>query len=138
MFLGVHQFFYVAKCLRCILYSFLLLLITLFLLFMVHLCHKNLGLMAFLSLRVDSINIKGNFSVNFLINVVHFLMYVCFFSSLLFLRSMLLLVISGDIEINPGPYPGYLKRFSFCYWNLNSVTAHNFIKMFLLSLQLNT
>ena len=71
--------FYLTKCLSCILYSFLLLLITLILLFTVHLCNKNLGLMAFLSLRVYSINIKGNFSVNFLRNVVHFLTCVCFF-----------------------------------------------------------
>ena len=33
--------FYLTKCLRCILYSFLLLLITLFLLFTVHLCNEN-------------------------------------------------------------------------------------------------
>ena len=130
--------FYLTKCLRCILYSFLLLLITLILLFTVHLCNKNLGLMAFLSLHVDSINIKRNFSVNFLINVVHFLTCVCFFSSLLFFRSMLLLVLSGDIETNPGPDPGYLKRFSFCYWNLNSITAHDFIKISVLNVQLHT
>ena len=80
------------------------------------------------TLHVDSIHIKGNFLVNFLINVVHFLTCVCFFSSLFF-RSMLLLVLSGDIETNPGPDPGYSKKFSFCYWNLNSITAHDFIKM---------
>ena len=36
-----------------------------------------------------------------------------FFSSLLFFRSMLLLVLSGDIETNPGPDPGYLRDFLF-------------------------
>ena len=53
--------FCLTKFLRCILYSFLLLLITLLLLFTVHLFYANLGLMPFLPLRVDSINIKGNF-----------------------------------------------------------------------------
>ena len=42
---------------------------------------------------------------------------------------MILLLLSGDIETNPGPDPGYLNSFSFCHWNLNSIAAHNFIKM---------
>ena len=45
---------------------------------------------------------------------------------------MTLLVLSGDVEINPGPNPGYSNSFSFCHRNLNSIAAHNFIKMFLL------
>ena len=38
----------------------------------------------------------------------------------------LLLLLSGDIEINPGP-----KRSSinFCHWNLNGVISHDFIKV---------
>ena len=51
--------FYLTKCFRCILYSSLLLLITLFLLFTMQLCDKNLARVVFLSLCVDSINIKG-------------------------------------------------------------------------------
>ena len=46
--------------------------------------------------------------------------------------SVILLLLSGDIETNPGPDPGYLNSFSFCHWNLNSIAAHNFIKMSLL------
>ena len=45
---------------RCILYGFLLLITTLFLLNTVYLYDENLGLMAFLFLRVNSINVKGN------------------------------------------------------------------------------
>ena len=30
----------------------------------------------------------------------------------------------GDIELNPGP-----KYFSICHWNLNSLTAHNYLKV---------
>ena len=57
--------FYLTKCLRCILYSFLYSIFTilysiLYSLFTVHFYDANLGLMAFLSLRVDSINMKGN------------------------------------------------------------------------------
>ena len=45
---------------------------------------------------------------------------------------MILLVLSGDIETNPSIDPGYSNSFSFCDWNLNSIAAHNFIKMSLL------
>ena len=41
-------------------------------------------------------------------------MFLC---SLLFFISVILLVLSGDIETNPGPDPGY----SNSYWNLNSI-----------------
>ena len=30
----------------------------------------------------------------------------------------------GNIELNPGP-----KYFSICHWNLNSLTAHNYLKV---------
>ena len=42
------------------------------------------------------------------------------------------MLLSGDIETNPGPDPGYLNIFSFSQLNLNSIATHNFIKMSLL------
>ena len=39
-----------------------------------------------------------------------------------------LILLSGDIETNPGP-----KLISVCYWNLNSISAHNFTKISLLT-----
>ena len=45
---------------------------------------------------------------------------------------MILLVLFGDIETNPGPDLGYSNSFSFYHWNLNSIAADNFIKMSLL------
>ena len=36
---------------------------------------------------------------------------------------------SGDIEENPGPKPNSCKYLSICHWNLNSICAHNFIKL---------
>ena len=39
---------------------------------------------------------------------------------------------SGDIEPNPGPKPNSCQSFSICHWNLNSISAHNFIKLSLL------
>ena len=46
---------------------------------------------------------------------------------------MLTLLACGDIESNPGPRRrDSCYNFSICYWNLNSVTAHNFEKINLL------
>ena len=39
--------------------------------------------------------------------------------------------MSVDVEMNPGPKLSSCK-FSICHWNLNSISAHNFIKLFLL------
>ena len=43
--------------------------------------------------------------------------------------SLTIIRLSDDIEENPGP-----KRnsFSICHWNLNSITAHNYLKVSLL------
>ena len=49
---------------------------------------------------------------------------------LLFICSLLLLL--GDIESNPPPRNSKNHLTSFCYWNLNSLPAHNFSKMLLL------
>ena len=109
--------FYLSKCFICILYSILLPLTILFLLFTIHFYDKDLALMAFVSLHVDSINIKGSFFSKFsdkCRTIRHVRMFFC---SLLFFISLILLVLSGDIETNPGPDPGY----SNSYWNLNSI-----------------
>ena len=122
--------FYLTKSFRRILYIILVLPIISFLLFMVHFYDKNLGLMEFLSLRVDSM--KGTFFSKFsnkCCKVPHVRMFFCWLLSFI---SVILLVLSGETETNPGPDPGYPNRFSFCHWNLNSIAAHNFIKMFLL------
>ena len=35
----------------------------------------------------------------------------------------------GDIEVNPGPKKNCSTNFSFCHWNLNSLSAHNYVKL---------
>ena len=47
----------------------------------------------------------------------------------LFLCLPNLLAQCGDIEANPGPKYSSL---TFCHWNLNGLTAHDFIKIWLL------
>ena len=44
----------------------------------------------------------------------------------------LLIRQSGDIEMNPGPKPNPFHSFSICHWNLNSLAAHNYLKVSLL------
>ena len=44
-----------------------------------------------------------------------------------------LILLSGDIEMNPGPKPIAGQSFSICHWNLNSISAHNFTKISLLT-----
>ena len=43
-----------------------------------------------------------------------------------------LLLLSGDVELNPGPKQSSINAFSICHWNLNSLSAHNYAKIFLL------
>ena len=49
---------------------------------------------------------------------------VCFYS--------LLLMSGGDVEINPGSLSNCKEYFSICHWNLNSISAHDYSKLFLL------
>ena len=76
------------------------------------------------------------FFVKFLVRY-YFFFQICIFIP--FIR--LALILSGDIEINPGPtitrnqYPGPAMRdqsLSLCHWNLNGIAANNYIKISLL------
>ena len=42
----------------------------------------------------------------------------------------LLLILCGDVEVNPDPC--HWTSLSLCHWNLNSVSAHDFVKVSLL------
>ena len=65
------------------------------------------------------------FSDNFLILIV--IMFIQF----IWVHALLIRQ-SGDIEMNPGPKPNPCHSFSICHWNLNSLTAHNYLKVSLL------
>ena len=39
-------------------------------------------------------------------------------------------ILCGDVEVNPGP--GQWTSLSFCHWSLNSISAHDFVKVSLL------
>ena len=46
------------------------------------------------------------------------ILYICY-----------ILLTHGDIEVNPGPKKNCSTNFSFCHWNLNSLSAHNYVKL---------
>ena len=107
-------------------------------------------------------NMKNNFLFTTTINVV-VLVFICFmfkaffnqknwkhrFTStallILFFTSFLnhpwlfirLVKLSGDVEENPGPKRYSAQYLTICHWNLNSIVAHNFIKVALLKTYLS-
>ena len=50
----------------------------------------------------------------------------------------LILRFHGDIELNPGPNKWKQNNLSIFHWNLNSITAHNFLKFFKLKAYIST
>ena len=44
-----------------------------------------------------------------------------------------LMLLSGDIEINPGPKAVSGQSVSIFHWNLNSISAHNYTNFFFLN-----
>ena len=47
-------------------------------------------------------------------------------------RYSCLIILSGDVEVNPGPKNSASECLSICHWNLNSILAHINSKLFLL------
>ena len=43
-----------------------------------------------------------------------------------------MIILSGDVELNPGPNRKAAQTLSVCHWNLNNICAHNFTKLSLL------
>ena len=50
---------------------------------------------------------------------------------LIILVLTFLLIMSGDIETNPGPN-NETKSISICHWNLNGISTQNFVKLSML------
>ena len=48
------------------------------------------------------------------------------------LYRIFLVLLSGNVEINPGPRRSTDETFSICHWNLNSLPAYHYNKLFLL------
>ena len=66
-----------------------------------------------------------------------YLFYFSFFSYTTIGYLSALIKISGDVEENPGPKRYSAQYLTICHWNLNSIAAHNFIKVALLKAYLS-
>ena len=64
-------------------------------------------------------------------HTLSFLVTIITIWSLPWLPSFLIL-LSADVELNPGPKCASTRNILICHWNLNSISAHNYIKLFLL------
>ena len=49
-----------------------------------------------------------------------------------FWLQSLFVLLSSDVKINPGPKRTPKASLSLCHWNLNSIFAHNYVKLSLL------
>ena len=70
--------------------------------------------------------------------VVKFSAFAMFYVICIYLLSVkwlckiFLILLSGDVEINQVPRRNTDETFSICHWNLNSLLAYNYNKLFLL------
>ena len=67
-------------------------------------------------------------------NIFVWTLFPTFVSSCNFLHWLyiLLITLSGDVELKTGPKrKAGLQTLSICHWNLNSICAHNFVKLYL-------
>ena len=67
----------------------------------------------------------SRYAISSLLYVFVLIYYLLWCSSSIFL--------SEDIKTNPGPISSFKQCFSICHWNLNSITAHNYVKLSLLT-----
>ena len=79
----------------------------------------------FLGLKYNGHKFSMEFFVWFL-----FLMGVSLNTSLWL--KIFLVLLNGGVEINPGPNRSPKASLSICHWNLNSISAHNYVKLSLL------
>ena len=83
-------------------------------------CHaeiRNFYRYANLLINMNKSLLSFNFDISLiLLNLFYSLLY------------QILLLLHGDVEINPGPNKKY-KPFTCCHWNVNSLTAHNIVKL---------
>ena len=78
------------------------------------------------------LGLKHNGPKNSMKLFVLFLFLIGFLLNTYFGLQRLLILLSGDVEINPGPTRTPKASLSICHWNLNSISAHNYITLSLL------
>ena len=64
---------------------------------------------------------------NFMTHLFYYRLLTSFLAN--FSGKFDLLMLCGDIELNPGPRSNSSQSFSICHWNLNSIAPHNFSRI---------
>ena len=82
------------------------------------------------------LGLKHNGPKNSMKRFVLFLFLIGFFLNAYSGLQRLLILLTGDVEINPSSTRTPKASLSICHWNLNSISAHNYIKLSLLRVYL--
>ena len=75
---------------------------------------------------------KGNGSKHKKITFIWTLFSTFVTCDLLCWLYILLIILSGDVQLNPGPKHNVAQTLLVCHWNLSSICAHSFAKLSLL------
>ena len=81
---------------------------------------------------LSSLRVKFR-TINICLNLILYTSILLLYAHYFWLYEIVL-KLSCDIEENPGPKPSFNQSFSVCHWNLNSISAHNYIKDIQISL----
>ena len=77
----------------------------------------------FLLLKLNSFKRTNNSYISYFLVAVIKTWLAAWFCSLL--------LLGGDVELNPGPEHSSSNAFYIGHWILNSISAHNYVKVFL-------
>ena len=79
----------------------------------------------FITLKSNSYrSVKHFHTLSFLVTITTIWSLPCLYS--------LSILLSADVELNLGPKRAFTRNVSLCHWNLNSISAHNYFKLFFL------
>ena len=88
-------------------------------------------------MRSSSILLRAKFRISYTyVNTIFFSITLIYVNH--FWLYNIFIKLCDDVEENPGPKPSSKQIFSIYHWNLNSISAHNYIKLSLLRVYLST
>ena len=82
------------------------------------------------------VKVKSRTICGYLHTILHISVIFLYVNHFWFFK--IVLKLSGGVEENPGPKSSSSQSFSICHWNLNSISAHNYMKLSLLRAYLST
>ena len=117
--------FHLTNCRDSTLYSILLFLLLL-IVFKEFSNNRDLILGTFFSLWPNGFFLETKLAIKNRHDFCVSLYTSSFISLVISFAFKLLLILCGDVEVNSGP--GHWTSLSFCHRNLNSISAHGFVK----------